>query len=238
MKLFLPKQHGAWAMLTVPFLLGMAAGGFHWLQLPLFVGWIALYLATYPLILAVKKKKVRFHLTWFLRYFTVALIFALPVLITEPALFLIALMMMPFFIINLWFGKRNKDRSLWNDFAAITAFGIGGLGSYYLGAGYIDEAAWNVFLLAVLFFYGSAFFVKTMIREKKNPAFRWISWAYHLIVVGLFLATGAWLVTLAFIPSLVRAVYLHGKQLKPMEIGILEIGNSLFFLIIVSAGFI
>ncbi|SDZ74697.1 YwiC-like protein [Thalassobacillus cyri] len=237
MKLFLPKQHGAWAMLTVPFLLGMVAGGFDWLQLPLLIGWVALYLATYPLILAVKKKKIRFHMNWFFRYFIVAVIFALPVLIVEPFLLLIAFMMVPFFIINLWFGKRNKDRSLLNDFAAITAFGISGIASYYLGGGYIDELAWSVFVLAILFFYGSAFFVKTMIREKKNPAFRWISWGYHVIVVGLFLATGAWMVTLAFIPSLARAIYLYGRQLKPMQIGILEIGNSLFFLVILSVGF-
>ncbi|EZP78790.1 hypothetical protein H839_02941 [Parageobacillus genomosp. 1] len=46
-KWIVPKQHGAWAMLIVPFLLGAYAGGFTWLHVPLFVGWFFLYLATY-----------------------------------------------------------------------------------------------------------------------------------------------------------------------------------------------
>jgi hypothetical protein len=34
-KWIVPKQHGAWAMLIVPFLLGAYAGGFTWLHVPL-----------------------------------------------------------------------------------------------------------------------------------------------------------------------------------------------------------
>lgn len=36
MKLFLPKQHGAWAMLIIPFWLGVIKGGFIWQRYPIF----------------------------------------------------------------------------------------------------------------------------------------------------------------------------------------------------------
>jgi hypothetical protein len=59
-KWIVPKQHGAWAMLMIPFLLGAYAGGFAWLHAQLFVGWLFLYLATYPLLMAVKSKRCLF----------------------------------------------------------------------------------------------------------------------------------------------------------------------------------
>ncbi|MBM7554049.1 YwiC-like family protein [Thalassobacillus pellis] len=237
MNLYMPKQHGAWAMLVLPFLLGIIAGGFSWWQVPLLIGWISLYLATYPLIMAVKKKKIEFHLSWFYKYISVATLALLPVVIFNTTLFWVGLMMVPFFIINIVFGKHNKDRSLWNDLSAIAAFSFSGMATYYLGSGSIDSTAWLIVAIPILFFTGSTLFVKTMIREKKNPAYRWISWGYHIFVVGLGAALGSWLLTVAFLPSLVRAVYLYGRKMKPMEMGILEIGNSAVFLAIISISF-
>jgi hypothetical protein len=68
MKLFLPKQHGAWAMLIIPFWLGVIEGGFMWKHVPFFFGWLLLYLATYPMLLLFKKKKLQFYTKWTLVY--------------------------------------------------------------------------------------------------------------------------------------------------------------------------
>jgi hypothetical protein len=68
MKLFLPKQHGAWAMLIIPFWLGVIEGEFMWKHVPLFFGWLLLYLATYPMLLLFKKKKLQFYTKWTLVY--------------------------------------------------------------------------------------------------------------------------------------------------------------------------
>ncbi|WP_231563818.1 YwiC-like family protein [Anoxybacillus sp. KU2-6(11)] len=65
--------------------------------------------------------------------------------------------------------KRKKERSFTNDVAAIINFSIGGLGSYYIGTGNIDEKAWFLFYLLLSYFSSEAqFYVKTMIREKKQ----------------------------------------------------------------------
>ncbi|WP_374722706.1 YwiC-like family protein [Peribacillus tepidiphilus] len=40
MKNFLPKQHGAWAMLLIPFWLGVAASHFSFIHILFFIGWL------------------------------------------------------------------------------------------------------------------------------------------------------------------------------------------------------
>lgn len=57
MKALIPKQHGAWAMLLIPFLLGMIKGGPVFWHIPLFLGWLFLYLAVYPITLALKRSR-------------------------------------------------------------------------------------------------------------------------------------------------------------------------------------
>ncbi|MBB6453029.1 magnesium-transporting ATPase (P-type) [Salirhabdus euzebyi] len=232
-KLFIPKQHGAWAMLLLPFLLGISASEFHWLHIPLFIAWISLYLATYPFLLLLKKRKVAFYRKWFIRYFAIALLFGLPVLLINPFLFVIAGMMVPFFMINMYFSKKKKDRAFLNDLSAIMAFSLGGAVTYYIAEGVLRSEVWLIWLLSVLFFTGSTFFVKSLIREKKNPAFRWMSWSFHLFVVVLLVGTKDWYLVIAFIPSLIRAIAFYGKNLRPMHTGIIEIVNSIIVLVLV-----
>ncbi len=229
MKLFLPKQHGAWAMTIIPFWLGVVGGGFLWQHIPFFVGWILLYLATYPMLLLFKKKKIQFYKKWTIIYMIPALLFLLFPLLERPSIIIFGLLMVPFFIINAYFTSQNKDRALINDFSAIFAFSIAGLASSYLGMGRITFESIIVFIVSVLFFVGCTFYVKTMIREKKNLHYKWVSWGYHFLLVIIFLPFGYWTVALAFLPSFIRAVIFYGKPLSPMKIGIYEIINSAIF---------
>lgn len=69
-----------------------------------------------------------------------------------------------------------------------------------------------------------------MIREKKNSVYKWASWGFHLLlIIGLFLM-GYPLLVIAYIPSLIRAIYFYGKSISVMKLGVLEIANSVFFL--------
>ncbi|WP_371932622.1 YwiC-like family protein [Bacillus carboniphilus] len=81
MKPFIPKQHGAWAMLIVPFVLGMALSSFTWVHVPLFLGWLFLYLASYPLLMLTKGKKKEFYRKWAITYGALALLFLIIVVI-------------------------------------------------------------------------------------------------------------------------------------------------------------
>lgn len=235
MKPLLPKQHGAWAMLLVPFFLGMGLGQVSWIHIPLFIGWFFLYLATYPLLMSFKKrnKKRELHMKWTALYFLPVILSLLIVLLYDYRFVFFGLIMVPFFIINAHYAMQNNERALLNDLSAICSFGIGGVASYFAGTGTIDLMAFAVWGLSMLFFVGSTFFVKTMIREKSNPKYRWISWGFHIGVIILILASGYYLLTIAYVPSLIRAIYFYGKSMTMMKVGVLEIANSAFFLIVV-----
>lgn len=236
MKLFMPKQHGAWAMLIIPFWLGAAASEIVWQHIPFFIGWLLLYLATYPLLLMFKKKKIPFYRKWALIYMVPALVFLMIPLFTTPSIIYFGISMFPFFIINSYFSAKNKERAILNDLSAIVVFSIAGLASSYLPGSTINEEAILVFAASILFFTGSTFYVKTMIREKKNTHFKWVSWVFHLMVPVLWLVAGEAIVAAASIPSLVRAVAFYGRPVSVMQVGIYEIINAvLFFFIMLMA---
>ncbi|WP_251555546.1 YwiC-like family protein [Neobacillus muris] len=235
MKLFIPKQHGAWAMLIIPFWLGVFDGGFVWQDVPFFMGWLLLYLATYPMLLLFKRKKMRYYAKWSIIYLIMALLFLSFPLFQEPAIIYFGLVMIPFFVINAYFSSIKRDRAFLNDISAILAFSIAALASSYFGSGTITfHTIIYSWLSSILFFLGCTFYVKTMIREKTSRKYKWLSWIYHLLVVTAMLALGKWIVSLALLPSLARAILFYGKKLSPKQIGIYEIINSAIFFIIMA----
>lgn len=231
MKLFLPKQHGAWAMLIIPFWLGILTTGFTWQHIPFFIGWILLYLATYPMLLIFKKKKVSFYIKWTLIYLVPAVFLLLVPLVARPHIIMFGIVMMPFFIINAYFSSKNRERAILNDLSAICIFAIAGLASSFLKYGELNSDSILVFVATILFFVGSTFYVKTMIREKRSNGYKYISWGYHLVVPIAFAVFGFWLVSMAFLPSLGRAIYFYGKPYSVKKVGILEIINAVLFFI-------
>ena len=232
MKLVTAKQHGAWAMLFIPFLLSAFAGKPAWGHILLFLAWLFLYLATYPLLMALKGKNTTFYVKWFFIYIVPAVLFLIYPLINVPQLIYFGLALIPFFLINMYFSKQKNERALANDIVAIINFGIGGLASYYYGTGNLDETAFNIFSYIFLFFLGTTFYVKTMIREKMNARYKYLSFGYHIGLVTVFMLLGKFIVALAYVSSAIRAIALYGKKLPIMQIGIIEIVNALIFFVI------
>ncbi|WP_284141633.1 YwiC-like family protein [Virgibacillus sp. LDC-1] len=233
MKLCMPKQHGAWAMLVIPFWLGVAATRFIWVHIPFFIGWLLLYLATYPILLLFKKRKMPYYTKWAIIYFIPAMAFLLVALMYRPSIIYFGFIMIPFFALNAYFSSQNKERTFTNDFIAILIFAIGGLASAYLAEGTINSEARLSFSLVILFFIGTTFYVKSIIRERKNTTFKWFSWIYHTLIIAGWVITGNWLIAVAFIPSLIRAIYFYGKRVNIKTLGILEFVNASFFFIII-----
>ncbi|HYK72299.1 MAG TPA: YwiC-like family protein [Pseudoneobacillus sp.] len=229
MKLFLPKQHGALAMLIIPFWLGVAATNIVWQHVLLFVGWVLLYFATYPILLLFKKKKLSFYLKWSFIYILPALLFLSIPIWYQPNLLFFGIAMIPFFLINAYYSSKNCDRSLGNDISAIFTFSLAGIAAGYFVEKQITFELLLVFMASFLFFMGSTFYVKTMIREKKNDSFKWTSWGYHLFVIIFWLLIGEWLICLAFVPSLFRAIIFYGKPLSARKVGVFEIINAAIF---------
>lgn len=229
MKALIPKQHGAWAMLLIPFCLGIVKGGAVLWHIPLFLGWLFLYLAVYPVTLALKKKQINAYQKWIFYYSVPACSFLLAAVIHKPSFIWLAFSLLPLFLIHVYYARRKNERALLNDFAGVFFFCAGGFASCWLGTETLDGWAWFIFAQSALFFIGSSFYVKSVIREKNNRGFAYWSWGYHLLLPLLSAAFGAGWAVLAFIPSSLRAWFFHGKKWPVQTIGILEIVNVCFF---------
>lgn len=230
MKLVVPKQHGAWGMLLIPFILSVILGKATLYHIPLFIAWLFIYLATYPFLMYIKQPRKKEFIHAALIYFTIACVFGSVSLLYEWKILLFGVTMIPLFIVNIYFARQKNERALVNDICAILAFCIGGLLSYYFSMKTVDETAFAIAGISFLYFIGSTFYVKTMIREKNNPTYRYVSWGYHIFLIIASLLVNPWL-SLIFIPSLIRAIVLYGKKISILKVGVLEIVNSVYFLI-------
>ncbi|WP_414043782.1 YwiC-like family protein [Macrococcus animalis] len=233
MKFKKPNQHGAWAMIIMPVLFGMFASSFNIYQLLFFVAWFMIFFFIDNLLFYVKQRKKNFgYIKGSLLFLSIATILLIPVIFYDYRVLFLFLAMLPFGAINLYFASKRNERHLLNDFSAITIFSIAGILTFFIGEGELDNKMIYVFLISFLYFVGTTFYVKTMIREKKNIKYKYISFGYHIL--GLILAFFVHpLIGLAFVPSLVRAIAFYGKQMKPMKIGIAEIANAVFITLFV-----
>ena len=231
MKPILPREHGGWAMVSVPFLLGMFVGGPQWMHLPLFFGWLLFYLAAYPFRLALMRRKDRRDFVrWALIYWALGMVFLIPPLVSEPSLLWAGPVLVALFCVNGWYAYRRNERSFINDLCAILAFSVGGAASYVVGAGTWDAMTLWVAVTCVLYFLGSVFFVKSVFRERKNAGWLNASKGYHLSLLIFAALLEPWFVLPYAFPT-VRAFAWGGKAIRPIKVGVIEIVGSVLFLV-------
>lgn len=229
----IPREHGGWAMVSMPFIIAMMASQPVLLHLPLFLAWLFLYLSSYPLLQALKKTSKRnTWLAWGAGYAAVAVLCLIPVLLKEPWLFWFAPVLMLLITVNIWHVRRKSERALLNDICAIMLFCTGGAAAFMLGGGTWGRELIEVLLFNFLYFMGTVFFVKSVFRERKNK--RWIVYAivYHAIALAVPLVMLHPWMCLPFLYPLVKTLIYAGKQMKPMKVGIMEIIGSVQFLIL------
>lgn len=233
MRNYIPKQHGAWAMILLPFLFGMFAANPSWMHLPLGIGWLLVYLFTYPLLQFIRTGKRQLFMKPLLIYGVLLLPFAVFLIVMEPNLGWMALAFVPFFLFNCYFAKQNKERDFWNDVVAVIQFSSMVFIAYYIGGGVNWGMAMELFAVSVIYFMGTVFYVKTMIREKNNRGFYFFSIGYHicsLLGVGLLLHP---VLLIPFALLLGRALILPGRKLTIKQVGVMEIAFSVMLALFV-----
>lgn len=230
-KLLISNQHGAWVMALLPFLYAMSLAPFQWQSVFLLAGWIALYLATYPFLNLFKGRNLPLYTRWTVIYLTACVLLLLPALVVNWQILYVALAILPFVLVNIYYTKQKNERALCNDLAAIVIFAIVGMGAYYFTARRIDHAFWLVGLYPSLFFIGTTLYVKSVLRERKNPRYLYASIIYHAAIVSFFAMGQQWLLSLAFLPSLVRAIIVPRYRLSVKQVGLLEFAISAWFFI-------
>ncbi|MEU8661388.1 YwiC-like family protein [Actinoplanes philippinensis] len=223
---YVPPQHGAWAMLLLPYLAGLLVSGFAWPAVPLLGAWIAGYLLSYYLLQAVKTRRpARFRpqIAW---YAPVTVILAVPVVAARPALLWFAPAYAVLLAVNVWYAWRRRERALLNDLASVV--------QSCLMAPVVAVVAgsaprWQPFLIVLLYFTGTVLFVKTMIRERGSVAYRRASIVYHLAALAVATLIDAF-AAVVFAGLLGRAWLLPGRPLTPKQVGFVEIGASVLVL--------
>ncbi|MCC6751148.1 MAG: YwiC-like family protein [Deltaproteobacteria bacterium] len=233
--MFVPKAHGAWAMLAVPLALGLGAGRPSWLHAPFLVGALLLYLGSAALVEFFAFREARAHpkRAEALRSAALYLMLAAPALALplarRPLVALVGAAATPAFLVAAYFAARHRERTFWNGLASVAGFSVGGAASYVLGTGALDRVAASISLLCFAFFLGSLFFVRSALRERGNRLFHVVSWIYHAALPLALLLLGRPMVALAFVPSLLRALAGPAMHWRPLHMGLIEIGNSVYF---------
>ncbi|WP_172193746.1 YwiC-like family protein [Saccharibacillus qingshengii] len=225
MNRYIPNQHGAWAMLLLPFLLGLSVAGARTVHIPLFLCWLFMYLFSFPVLQWIKTRRTERYLKPAVVYGVILIPLVGIVVGAQPKLIGYGILLLAAFAIPAYFAKNKNERALLNDIVAILLFCSFIYPVVYVSAGI--EADWTrttlLFLLLGLYFVGTALYVKTVIREKKNPRYYRISVGYHALLIPF----AAWLslpLALVFAILLLRAVFLPKKGLKIKQTGTAEIG--------------
>jgi hypothetical protein len=226
---FIPPQHGAWAMLLLPWLAGVLTAGFRWPHLPLLVAWLSGYLLSYYLLLAVKTRRpdrVRTQLTLYAAPTVLCgglVVAAVPDLLWYAPIYALLL------AVNAGHAARRDERALLNDLASVIQSCV----MVFLCAtvAHTPPSDVTVVFVAVLaYFTGTVLYVKTMIRERDSIGYRRASVTFHLLAAAGML----WLepvIGALFVLLLTRAWTLPAHRLKPVHVGVIEIGASLLLLL-------
>lgn len=208
---WIPNYHGAWAMITVPVIMGIIVSGFVWEHLLLLGLWWIGYFAFFATSLWLRsRRRDRFFPP--VRAYGIALIpFGIGLLLTAPYLMWWVPLFVPLIAITAWASINRMDRSLLNDVVTVVAAGLTLPVAYDLGTGgrggiwgtsgpetlpgtSADAVLtgwpwiWLVTLMVTAYFVGTAFYVKTNIRERGSTFWLGLSIAFHGVFFLLALA--------------------------------------------------
>jgi hypothetical protein len=245
-----PDQHGAWAFLVTPLLLGMTVSGWSWLLVPLLVAWVA----AYPLSWALTGRLAAPRPQRFDRPLVVWSAVVVPpaalLVIARPALVYAGAGLLALFAVNLWFAKARAERALLNDLVLILEC----VAAVPITVGIVaGDRTWTppwsemttvevgvLSLACALTLAGSTLHVKSLIRERRRPVFGTVSRLFALSCVPVVLAV-AWVadfglpLVVPFVVLALRALLVRDPTWRPARIGMVELGC--FVVLVLAAAF-
>ncbi len=219
---WVPNQHGAWAMLATPLLVGILATAPRWVHLPLAAFWFAGYVAFFSTGLWLRSRRKPRYRPPVLASTAVAAALGVVVLALDGSL----LRWAPLFLAPLGVGlvasARRDDRSLWSGLSTSTGSSLMTLVAYDAGGGTDWGRAWLLAGVLAAYFAGTVLYVKTMIRERGNARYRWLSVGFHAAAT-VAMAWVSWPVLVVFALLTVRAGVVPLRPLSPRAVGIGEL---------------
>ena len=226
---WVPNQHGAWAMVLTPPVVGAIESGPTWRHLLLLVAWLVGYFAFFAAGLWLRSGRKARYVRPVQVYGAATVVLLAALLVASPGLVAWAPWYAVLLVGSLVASLRRADRSWFNDTvtvaaACLTAPVAAGLGTHPP----TTAVTWTSAAVLFAYFFGTVVYVKTMIRERGRRSVLVASVAYHVVVavvawwvhpvlgvVATALAARAWLV-----PAL-------RPQTSPKAVGLGEIAATL-----------
>jgi len=241
-----PNQHGAWAMLVLPVVVGALRAGPTWRHLLLAIAWLAAYLAFFATGLWLRSGRKARYWPPVRAYALVTAALGVGLLASRPALVTWGVVYAPLLAVSLWHSVRRTDRSLVNDAVTMVAASVmvavaAGLGpaapdGWAWLPGTTDGATWVVTGLVLAYFFGTALYVKTMIRDRGDRRRYVQSVAHHALVCAPAFVWSPWagvlLVALAVRAAVVPRLWPHAT---PRTVGLGEVAASVALAVVLVA---
>jgi len=257
----LPREHGAWAMLATPLLLGallapVSSSRVLWL----FIAALSFFLLRHPVAILVKRwanppKDAAYLRQWVVIYGGVAALSGAWLLLGYGLWWLIpaALVGATLLGLNMWLVTRRQEMSLMAELSGIFGLAMGAPMSYYVASGLLDRLAMMLWLLNFLYFGGTVFYVKLKVRiQPRLPAPTNLTDYLHpaaaalayqtitfIIIIGLtvigLLPMWAWLI---FLPATLKLLWgiTHWQDKKALNLprlGAIEVIHTVIFALLV-----
>ena len=254
----LPKEHGAWAMLYVPFVLGVAvAGRVNWPVLLLLLSTTAVFISRESLLVywraRARGRDAAEAGRALLIYLTLAAAFGSPLIFVYKLFWLIPLGLIgaALLLVNGKQAARMEERETTGEIMAIVGLTMTAPAAYYAASGRWEMTTSWLWLLSALYMASSVFYIKLRVyrlnprkQAEQRRALRSCAFYHSFLIVALpaliFAGSLGLFAFIAFTPALVRT---FGGMLAPkskvnlMRAGILEIAYSIVFMICAALGF-
>jgi hypothetical protein len=255
--LVVPRQHGAWSILLISYLIGTFAvtgvgGAAPWLAL---VALVCGFVARHALVqaLALRRKGLGWSRLglWGFAFGAVSLAGtgALILFYDHWGLLLIGGLAALAALAALVVERYHKDRTAWGEIVGVLGLSTAIPFAAYARAGRLDSTLLGLWLLGALYFAGPVFHVRFLVRSwraRRGPLTQrlrsgWSSLVYHLLAFGAAAGlsalgwTPAW-VAAALVPCALKAVWAlrAGKDAPPVirALGFVELAHSVGFAVV------
>lgn len=224
---WIPNQHGAWAMLIAPVVVGGLAGGVNAWHLLLLLTWLAAFCLNFYVSLSIKSRKPKRYQQQLLGYAAATIAFGLPLAWHDVHVLRMLVAAIPAFAVNVAFVLRRNERAWLNDVVGVMLAGVVGYGAYLIGSSPTDDAhALRAVVAICLYFVGTVIYVKTLIRERGSRLWLNLSYGFHAALTALCLLAGWWVLAVVALALLIRAIAVPGRGWTPKRVGLTEIVST------------
>ena len=248
---WMPNQHGAWFMLFIPPLMGLILQP-SWAALPLLITWWAGYFTYFAITIWVKSRLRKKHLPPVLTYGAITALAGIAALITQWQLISWLPIFAPIIAVAVYETIKRRERSLVSGWSTVLAAAmmlptVASVSTSGTPAAVSADLWWATAWFA-LYFGGSIYYVKTLIRDFGNRTRFIQSVIFHAVVciaaIGLALAQPhTWPVAVVSALLLARSYTIpriaqrRRKRIPPKYVGMVDGVVTVFVVVAAFAAF-